>query len=104
MSGVRDKVTDLIFRARVVGAAESRSAYRETAAVHESTDAYGVGEPMASEAGGGDGQTTSGGGEDGQQAVAVKQIVRDTPKVGRNDLCPCGSGKKYNKCHGANAA
>jgi len=25
------------------------------------------------------------------------------PKVGRNDLCPCGSGKKYKKCHGANA-
>ena len=24
------------------------------------------------------------------------------PKVGRNDLCPCGSGKKYKKCHGAN--
>jgi uncharacterized protein len=23
------------------------------------------------------------------------------PKVGRNDLCPCGSGKKYKKCHGA---
>ncbi|MEZ4761831.1 MAG: SEC-C metal-binding domain-containing protein [Calditrichia bacterium] len=23
-------------------------------------------------------------------------------KVGRNDLCPCGSGKKYKKCHGAN--
>jgi preprotein translocase subunit SecA len=25
------------------------------------------------------------------------------PKVGRNDLCPCGSGKKYKKCHGATA-
>jgi len=28
-------------------------------------------------------------------------IVRDAPKVGRNDPCPCGSGKKYKKCHGA---
>ncbi|MDD5218778.1 MAG: SEC-C metal-binding domain-containing protein, partial [Candidatus Omnitrophica bacterium] len=27
---------------------------------------------------------------------------RQTPKVGRNDPCPCGSGKKYKKCHGAN--
>jgi preprotein translocase subunit SecA len=26
---------------------------------------------------------------------------RDAPKVGRNDPCPCGSGKKYKKCHGA---
>ena len=24
-----------------------------------------------------------------------------TPKAGRNDVCPCGSGKKYKKCHGA---
>jgi preprotein translocase subunit SecA len=31
----------------------------------------------------------------------IKQVVRDEPKVGRNDPCPCGSGKKYKKCHGA---
>ena len=29
------------------------------------------------------------------------QIKRDAPKVGRNEPCPCGSGKKYKKCHGA---
>ena len=34
------------------------------------------------------------------QGVTVR---RDQPKVGRNDLCPCGSGKKYKKCHGAMA-
>ncbi len=28
------------------------------------------------------------------------QVVRTTPKVGRNDPCPCGSGKKYKHCHG----
>ncbi len=28
-------------------------------------------------------------------------VRRDEPKVGRNDPCPCGSGKKYKKCHGA---
>ena len=27
-------------------------------------------------------------------------VVRDQPKVGRNDPCPCGSGKKYKQCHG----
>jgi preprotein translocase subunit SecA len=32
---------------------------------------------------------------------AVKQAKRDEPKVGRNDPCPCGSGKKYKKCHGS---
>jgi len=39
-------------------------------------------------AGGGDQQT-------------VQQVVRSQEKVGRNDPCPCGSGKKYKKCHGA---
>lgn len=28
------------------------------------------------------------------------QLKREAPKVGRNDPCPCGSGKKYKKCHG----
>lgn len=29
-----------------------------------------------------------------------KTTIRTTPKIGRNDLCPCGSGKKYKNCHG----
>src|SRR4051812_21058607 len=36
----------------------------------------------------------------GEEAGKVKTVVRDQPKVGRNDPCPCGSGKKYKKCHG----
>ncbi len=32
-----------------------------------------------------------------------KPIQRDAPKVGRNELCPCGSGKKFKRCHGAAA-
>jgi preprotein translocase subunit SecA len=34
-------------------------------------------------------------------AQPVQQVVRSQEKVGRNDPCPCGSGKKYKKCHGA---
>jgi preprotein translocase subunit SecA len=30
----------------------------------------------------------------------VEQVVRIDPKIGRNDPCPCGSGKKYKSCHG----
>lgn len=30
----------------------------------------------------------------------IETVKRDTPKVGRNDPCPCGSGKKYKHCHG----
>ena len=32
-----------------------------------------------------------------------KTVVNEGPKVGRNDPCPCGSGKKYKNCHGKNA-
>jgi len=41
------------------------------------------------------GEAGGGGGTQTQQ--------RSVPKVGRNDPCPCGSGRKYKKCHGANA-
>jgi preprotein translocase subunit SecA len=34
------------------------------------------------------------------QSQTPRAVVRDTPKVGRNDACPCGSGKKYKQCHG----
>ncbi len=33
-------------------------------------------------------------------AEPVAPFVREAPKVGRNDPCPCGSGKKYKQCHG----
>jgi SEC-C motif-containing protein len=33
--------------------------------------------------------------------VIPETIVREGPKIGRNDPCPCGSGKKYKKCHGS---
>lgn len=44
----------------------------------------------------------SSGAEPGQEAKAVETIRNYDDKVGRNDPCPCGSGKKYKKCHGAN--
>ncbi|GCE19704.1 preprotein translocase subunit SecA [Dictyobacter kobayashii] len=37
----------------------------------------------------------------GSSAVSTTTDANGFPKVGRNDLCPCGSGKKYKKCHGA---
>jgi preprotein translocase subunit SecA len=45
-------------------------------------------------------------GGDGDGAARPKQetVVRTQPKVGRNEPCPCGSGKKYKKCHGATEA
>jgi hypothetical protein len=54
---------------------------------------------FASAPAGGGGRTPARtGGDD-----VIKTVRRDEPKVGRNDPCPCGSGKKYKKCHGAAA-
>jgi preprotein translocase subunit SecA len=39
-------------------------------------------------------------GDDGGTAVAAPPFVRAGTKVGRNDPCPCGSGKKFKQCHG----
>ncbi|MDB5036225.1 MAG: preprotein translocase subunit SecA [Chlorobi bacterium] len=44
------------------------------------------------------GTVDAGGGEEAQPVQ--RTVVRDNPKVGRNDLCYCGSGKKFKHCHG----
>ena len=49
--------------------------------------------------GGAEPRAASGDGQPAQEEG--KTVRRDQPKVGRNDPCPCGSGKKYKKCHGA---
>jgi preprotein translocase subunit SecA len=36
----------------------------------------------------------------GEDSGKPRTVVSDQPKIGRNDPCPCGSGKKYKKCHG----
>ena len=35
-----------------------------------------------------------------ERRYKVETVKRETPKVGRNDPCPCGSGRKYKQCHG----
>ena len=42
-----------------------------------------------------------GGGVMPNNGNAAEPIRNDGERVGRNDQCPCGSGKKYKKCHGA---
>jgi preprotein translocase subunit SecA len=50
------------------------------------------------------GLPTEGGGPYHDPSVPVKQEpVKVGPKIGRNDPCPCGSGKKYKQCHGKDA-
>jgi preprotein translocase subunit SecA len=90
LSSVRRKVTDLVFKARLGREAEMTSVYQVSQLVHEQLSGYDdLARDMAA-----------------QQAAAEAQkpqtIIRATPKVGRNDPCPCGSGKKFKKCCGRN--
>ena len=39
--------------------------------------------------------------EEAEQLASGQPVIRDGVKVGRNDPCPCGSGKKYKQCHGS---
>jgi preprotein translocase subunit SecA len=46
--------------------------------------------------------SSSDGQQRAQQTSGPKvQQIRVGPKIGRNDPCPCGSGKKYKNCHGS---
>ena len=38
--------------------------------------------------------------DDGEAVAVATPFVRTSEKIGRNDPCPCGSGKKYKHCHG----
>jgi preprotein translocase subunit SecA len=111
MTSLREMVTDQLFRVRLGGSAEApRSAYQEAEAVHEDVGGYGVADALrtphtaapleAAPTGPADG----GGVATEEAPVRVRQIVNEAPKVGRNDPCPCGSGKKYKKCCGKDAA
>jgi preprotein translocase subunit SecA len=81
---------DLITQTSFTGAAMAAGAYPE-AGGEGFTD-----EPPRNVMAGG----SRGGAATATQAVQVQQRVV-YEKVGRNDPCPCGSGKKYKKCHGA---
>ena len=65
----------------------------------------GGGPQVGAAANGKPGIPGQGGGEYHDPSVPVKQEpVKVGPKIGRNDPCPCGSGKKYKNCHGREGA
>ena len=52
---------------------------------------------------GDDGSSPDGAAYERREEARAEPFKRNTPKVGRNEPCPCGSGKKYKHCHGAAA-
>ena len=94
---VRDKVSDLIFRAKLTANVQMKNAYAEQQASHEVDDNLGVGGGAATAEQQADLEAAN---RAGSQRQVTETIVNKTEKVGRNDPCPCGSGKKYKQCCG----
>ena len=69
---------------------------------HQATSAFGGAAPGADARASGDGHPAQGSDIVSEAAAAVEKArpVRSGPKVGRNDPCPCGSGKKFKHCCG----
>jgi preprotein translocase subunit SecA len=88
---IEDRVTDIIFKVRLEAGARTKSVWNVSSTAHDEVGQFALAERQRAAAQAPQGETQ------------VKQIVLEKPKVGRNDPCPCGSGKKYKKCHGKNA-
>jgi len=90
-SSIGDRVTDLIFRMEQLDEGFVGSMWKETAAVHdEAPPPTAIGQQQQSAIDSSQGE-----------AQKLEPIRNKAERVGRNDPCPCGSGKKFKKCHGA---
>ncbi len=85
---IEDRVTDIIFKVHLESGARTRSVWTVSQTSHDEVGQFAMAEKQRAAAQAPQGETK------------VKQIKLETPKVGRNEPCPCGSGKKYKKCCG----
>ena len=88
---IEDKVTDTIFKVRLEAGTRTRSVWQAGQTKHEEITQFEMAQRQRAAA-----QAPQG------EATRVKQIKLEQQKIGRNDPCPCGSGKKYKKCCGKN--
>ena len=102
---IKTAIARKIFRVRIQQAPEKPLAGRPAVGVQASHNAMGqfaAGASSGTTAAGAAGSSVFHAGNGGGAAAQPQQVQvkRMLPKVGRNDLCPCGSGKKYKHCHG----
>ena len=88
---IEDRVTDIIFKVHLEAGARARNVWNVSQTSHDEVGQFAMAERQRAAA------------QAPQGDVKVKQIKLEQPKVGRNDPCPCGSGKKYKKCCGKNS-
>ena len=104
-SAVAKEVSNYLFRLEKVER-QAPATFTGTRTIHDSVSTFGSSSASTSAGGPGRpgapaGMMTNRGGEGGQPMQ--RQPIRVGPQVGRNDPCPCGSGKKYKKCCGTEA-
>jgi preprotein translocase subunit SecA len=92
-AGVRDRVTESVFRMEDLGEEEAQAAlWAGARATH--TAAISAAQARAAQSDAATQQTNAGG-----EVKKAEPIRNVGARVGRNDPCPCGSGKKYKNCH-----
>ncbi len=102
LKNLREKVTDVIFRMRIASAGDMRNVYEGQEELFDANESYGVGESAAArELQAAPAEAPAA--ESDDAAPPIDPIVNAGPRVGRNDPCPCGSGKKYKHCCGRTA-
>ncbi|NOY88279.1 MAG: preprotein translocase subunit SecA [FCB group bacterium] len=101
VNAIDKEIVNLVFKLQVNIPEKSRSERRrEPALVATHADSTGMGYSSAAIEGAENANNPMA--KASQAGTQMRTIRRTQPKVGRNDPCPCGSGKKYKKCHGAN--
>jgi len=85
---IESRITDIIFKVHLEAGTKARSVWNVSEAAHDEVSQFAMAEKQRAAA------------QAPQGEVKTKQIKTEEPKVGRNDDCPCGSGKKYKKCCG----
>ena len=91
---IADQVTSSIFRVEEFNTDFVSDLWRITAVTHDSAQSVFEAAEVEMEAEGGMPEQNSGGEE-----TSIEPIRNFGPRVGRNDPCPCGSGKKFKNCH-----
>ena len=99
LKNLREKVTDVIFRMRVASAGDMRNVYAGQEELFDANESYGVGDSAAAR----ELQAAPAAPAAEAEETPLDPIVNAGPKIGRNDPCPCGSGKKYKHCCGRSA-
>jgi len=92
-AGVRDRVTEAVFRMEEMGDEDAQMALWAGA---RATQSAAISAAQARSAETDAQQQSTSAGAEGKKAEPIRNVGT---KVGRNDPCPCGSGKKYKNCH-----